>query len=188
MPDGIKVSQLDPVASITNQDLFPVCQPSAQSETGFLTKKCSALDVAYKTVGDVQYSTQLDTQMKTILGAINELNGLICYKDQDEVDLDTCSFACTITSTQISFTIPLTKKVGAEIDTIEILNESSTVFNIPGVLNNANLSSLGDVAFYVIDDIGLNVVITNLLTTPAAGASTVYCDEATIRFSITPES
>lgn len=189
MPDGVKISQLDPVASITNSDLFPLCQPSAQSETGFLTMKCSALDIADKVVSDVQYTSQLKTQMKTILGAINELYETNNFVDGDEVDLDSCTFACNITSTQIAFTIPLTKNIDASIDTIEIVDELNSQFTIPNVLSASNLSSLGDVSVYYAEGIGLNVVITNLNSTPTnTGASVVFCDEATISFSIAPES
>lgn len=189
MPDGVKISQLDAVADLTNSDLFPVCQPSAQSETGYLTKKCGMLDVANQVVGDVQYTTSLKTTMKTIIGAINELHSETNFEDGDEVDLDTCNFAGTVTSTQISFTIPLNKKIGLDIDTIEILDELNSQFTIPGILNASCLSSLGDVDYYAVENIGLNVVITNLNSTPSTtGATVVYCDEATLSFSIAPES
>ena len=189
MPDGIKISQLDAVVDLTNSDLFPVLQPSAQSETGYLTKKCGMLDVANQIVSDTQYTTALKTAMKTIIGALNELHSETNFEDGDEVDLDTCSFAGTVTSTQISFTIPLNKKIGSDIDTIEILDELNSQFTIPSILSAGCLSSLGDVDYYAIEDVGLNVVITNLNSTPSVtGATVVYCDEATLSFSIAPES
>lgn len=188
MPDGVKISELDAVASITNQDLFPVCQPSAQSETGYLTMKCSALDVALKVAGDVQYASQLETQYKTLIGAINEVYESNHFMNGDELDLDSCTFACNVTSTQITFTIPLTKNIDHAIDTIEIVDEANSKFTIPNILSASNLSSLGNVECYYAEGIGLNVVITNLQSAPTAGSYTVFCNEATILFSIAPES
>lgn len=188
MPDGVKISELDAVASITNSDLFPVCQPSAQSETGFLTMKCSALDVALKVAGDVQYASQLETQFKTLIGAINEVYESNHFTDGDKLDLDSCTFACYATATQITFTIPLSKNIDPAIDTIEIVDEANSKFTIQNIITASNLSSLGDVNCYYAEGIGLNVVITNLQSAPTPGAYSAFCNEAKILFSIAPES
>ena len=107
MPDGVKISELDQVASLTNQDIMPVCQPDAQSDTGFITKRCTILDVASKLFGDIQYTSQLNTTVKTGWGAINELktdcdNADKKLADNAIVNIDGATFACFITNTLIT--------------------------------------------------------------------------------------
>lgn len=194
MPDGIKISELDQVASLTNQDLQLVCQPDAQSDTGFITKRCTILDVANKLFGDIQYTSQLNTTLKTGWGAINELkedcdNADKKIADHALINIDGCTFATYITNDTITFTIPLSNGLSNVTD-VEIYSLSNISFTIPGELTQDDLATLGDVAFELKDGIGVIVNITNLNAIPSAtGASITHCEEGTLYFTyIEPES
>lgn len=194
MPDGVKISQLDQVTDLTNSDLFPVCQPNAQSDTGYLTRRCNTLDFAYKVMGDIQYVTQLNTTVKTAWGAINELKAGVDASDKKYIDSDTISlsgatFACYITNDIITFTIPLSKDFDAEVNVVDIVDEQLTSFSIPNELTESYLSSLGDVEISILSGIGLKVDITNLVATPSTtGASVVHCESAVLSLSHEDES
>lgn len=194
MPDGVKISELDQVASLTNQDIMPVCQPDAQSDTGFITKRCTMLDVAGKLFGDIQYTSQLNTVVKTGWGAINELktdcdNADKKLADNAIVNIDGATFACFITNTLITFTIPLSNGL-ANVTNAEIYSLGNESFTIPNELTQGALNTLGDVEFVLLDGIGLVVNITNLVSTPTTtGASVAHCEEANILFTyVEPES
>lgn len=194
MPDGVKISELDQVASLTNQDIMPVCQPDAQSDTGFITKRCTMLDVASKLFGDIQYTSQLNTTVKTGWGAINELKSDCDSADKKLADhslinINGCTFSTFVTSTEITFTIPLSNGT-SDVTDVEIYSLANESFTIPNELNQDSLSTLGDVACTLIDGIGVVVSITNLNTTPTStGASVTHCEEGTLYFTYTePES
>lgn len=194
MPDGIKISELAQVPDLTNNDLFPVCQPSAQSDTGFLTRRCTTLDLAYKLFGDILYTSQLHTTAKTGWGAINELKAGLEASDKKLEDhalitLDDCTFSAYVANDLITFTIPLSNGLES-VTEAEIYSLYSESFTIPGVLNAGSLSTLGDVSFILAQGIGVIVKITNLASTPAAtGANCVHCEQAMLYFTYTePES
>ena len=194
MPDGVKISELDQVTSLNVNDIFPVCQPHAQSDTGYLTKRATVSDMAHELFGEINYTSELQTTVKTAWGAINELKEDVDSADKKLADhalinLDDCTFATFVTSTEITFTIPLTNGV-EDVNDVEIYSLANESFTIPSILTQDSLSTLGTVTLTLKSGIGVVVTITNLNTTPAVtGASVAHCEEATLYFTYTePES
>lgn len=194
MPDGVKISELEQVSSLNVNDIFPVCQPAAQSDTGYLTKRATVSDMAHELFGEINYTSELTTTVKTAWGAINELKSDVDSADKKLADhalinLDDCTFAAFIDTDLITFTIPLTNGV-ENVTNAEIYSLANESFTIPSILTQGSLSTLGDVNIILAQGIGVIVKITNLTSTPAVtGASVAHCEEATLYFTyVEPES
>lgn len=194
MPDGIKISELEQVSSLNVNDIFPVCQPAAQSDTGYLTKRATVSDMAHELFGEINYTSELTTTVKTAWGAINELKSDVDSADKKLADhalinLNDCTFSAFINTDLITFTIPLTNGV-ENVTNAEIYSLANESFTIPNVLAQSSLSTLGTVELILAQGIGVIVKITNLNTTPAVtGASVAHCEEATLYFTnVEPES
>ena len=71
----MKISELSSVASLNNGDLIEVSQVDSGSPTGYSSMKASMIDVGNKVNNNIQYTQDLDTTSKTIVGAVNEVNG-----------------------------------------------------------------------------------------------------------------
>lgn len=71
---GKKFSELERTSSLNNGDLFAVAQVDAQAQTGYKSKSTEASAVAQKLLKGIEFSTDLQTDDKTVLGAINEVN------------------------------------------------------------------------------------------------------------------
>lgn len=69
MPD-IKITELAQAASLAAEDLFPVVQDVGGNR---VTKKASALQVGDEIINNLLFASDLETEAKTISGAINEL-------------------------------------------------------------------------------------------------------------------
>lgn len=77
MPSDVMVSQMTSAIQVNTNDLIMVVQPEQSSETGYTSRKTTALEVANKVINGIEYSTDLQTTNKTITGAINETKGRI---------------------------------------------------------------------------------------------------------------
>lgn len=73
MPSDVMVSQMTSASQVNTNDLIMVVQPEQSSETGYTSRKTTALEVADKVVNGIEYSSDLQTTDKTITGAINEV-------------------------------------------------------------------------------------------------------------------
>jgi len=72
----IAISELTPTnASAT--DLIEVAEVNGGSPTGYASMRTSLTSVANLVASGIQYSNDLETTDKTIIGAINELKGMI---------------------------------------------------------------------------------------------------------------
>ena len=65
-------SQLILAEQISINDLLAISIPNSDSYTGFVSRKASLGEIASSIVSDFQFSTELETTNKTIVGAINE--------------------------------------------------------------------------------------------------------------------
>lgn len=194
MPDGVKISELEQVSSLNVNDIFPVCQPAAQSDTGYLTKRATVSDMAHELFGEINYTSELTTTVKTAWGAINELKSDVDSADKKLADhalinLNDCTFSAFIDTDLITFTIPLTNGV-ENVTNAEIYSLANESFTIPNILAQGSLSTLGTVALILVQGIGVVVNITNLISAPTnTGASVAHCEEATLYFTyVEPES
>lgn len=73
----MKISELSSVASLNNGDLIEVSQVDSSSPTGYSSMKASMTDVGNKVNNNIQYTQDLETIAKTIIGAVNEVNGKV---------------------------------------------------------------------------------------------------------------
>lgn len=73
MPDDYRISELDSVVTITNGDLVELSTVDGSSESGYTSVKATITQLADKILKGIQFATDLDTENKTIIGAINEL-------------------------------------------------------------------------------------------------------------------
>ena len=69
---GKKISELDRAASLNNGDLFVLSQVDAQAETGYKSVSTPVSDAAQKILKGIEFPTDLKTDDKTVIGAVNE--------------------------------------------------------------------------------------------------------------------
>ena len=67
-----KFSELERAVSLNNGDLFALAQVDEEAETGYKSVSSPVSDVAQKILKNTSFPTDLDTDSKTVLGAINE--------------------------------------------------------------------------------------------------------------------
>lgn len=70
------ISQLDTAAIVDNGDLFEIAQPDISSASGYKSYKQSMAVMADHIANDVIY-TGLHTTAQSLVGAINEVQGII---------------------------------------------------------------------------------------------------------------
>jgi len=68
-----RISELTAIGTINNGDLVEVSNVDSNSESGYASKKATMTDLGDKLNNNIQYSTDLETTNKTIIGAINEV-------------------------------------------------------------------------------------------------------------------
>lgn len=71
MPDSKSISQLTTAENTTANDLFEVAM--ANGQLGYLSRKVTLKEIADFVATEQQYSSDLQTTIKTIVGAINEI-------------------------------------------------------------------------------------------------------------------
>lgn len=69
----IKISELERVQSLNNGDLVEVSQEDSYSESGYSSKSAKMTDLGEKVVNGIEYTSELNTSNKKIIGAINEI-------------------------------------------------------------------------------------------------------------------
>ena len=74
MPDEFTISQLPTTSSFNNLDLMEIAQVDAQSVTGYSSYKKTMNQIGDKLNNSIEYSVDLNTTSKKIIGAINEVN------------------------------------------------------------------------------------------------------------------
>lgn len=78
MPNNIKVSDMEQAVELTKDDLVMIAQPNIDPENpeaeveSYSSKKTTIEDLANTAAKDIQFTSELDTDSKTITGAINE--------------------------------------------------------------------------------------------------------------------
>ena len=72
MPNNTKISDMSPAEELNTTDLLMISQQDAEVETEFHTKNTTIGDLADEVVTGIQFTNDLDTNDKTIVGAINE--------------------------------------------------------------------------------------------------------------------
>lgn len=77
MPDEYAISDLTQANELTNNDLIEVSTVDTLSETGFSSVKATLVQIATKILKGIQFASDLFTTDKTIVGAINEVRGVI---------------------------------------------------------------------------------------------------------------
>ena len=72
MPNNTKISEMSPAEELNTTDLLMISQQDAEVETEFHTKNTTISDLADEVVTGIQFTNDLNTDDKTIVGAINE--------------------------------------------------------------------------------------------------------------------
>lgn len=72
MPDAKEISALTTAESTSASDLFETALPNAMTETGYVSRKVTLGTIANFLLSTLQFSS-LNTTVKNIIGAINEL-------------------------------------------------------------------------------------------------------------------
>ena len=73
MPDDRCISELTLAEQTSSSDLFETAIPNALSDTGYVSRKVASNTIALLIANNIQFTSQLQTTAKTLIGAINEL-------------------------------------------------------------------------------------------------------------------
>ena len=106
MPDQYTISSLTAISvsePLGMNDLVEVARVDAQGETGYSSRKATIKQLAEEILNDIQYTSELDTTAKKIIGAINELNARSTYTDVTGT-LTAGSTSITLQATEITTT------------------------------------------------------------------------------------
>lgn len=75
MPEKFRISELPTSASFNDADIMEVSQVDNDSPSGFSSVKKTVLDIANKILKNINFTSDLNTTDKTVIGAINEVDG-----------------------------------------------------------------------------------------------------------------
>ena len=94
MPDDYRISDLDTIVTVDNNDLFEISAVNQASPSGFTSMKIPVTKLAEKLATGIQYAADLKTSQKTLVGAINSvLNNLADeYNSSSTYALDECCY------------------------------------------------------------------------------------------------
>lgn len=98
MPDSKPISDLVTAEQITQNDLIETAIPAPSgvtSETGYVSRKVSLSSLATWIGNTFLFSSALQTTTKTIVGAINELLGLIGKRESGTLTAGNTSLVLT---------------------------------------------------------------------------------------------
>lgn len=134
---GKKISELDRAASLNNGDLFVLSQVDAQAETGYKSVSTPVSDAAQKFLKGIAFPTDLETDDKTVIGAINEAasdknladqySNLDTYDVGDFVIYKTVLYKC-ITAVSVAEDFDPTKWEPANI--LEVITSFISALNV----------------------------------------------------------
>lgn len=108
MPDAKEISALTTAEQTSGNDLFETSIPNSMTETGYISRKNSLTTIATYIVNSLQFTSQLQTTAKTIIGAINEL---FASAGKTELTGTLTAGATTVTFTDNSLTATCTLDV-----------------------------------------------------------------------------
>lgn len=180
--DDIIISMLQLAQTLSQSDVLVINVPDQSSETGFATRKTTTDALFLYFLTQVLFSSQLQTSVKTITGAINEIKDdaddavstagaaattvadvaiaveeLESYQDGDIVDLTDVIVNGFIEDNVYKIFIPLSKPATNLTPTI------SGTWNVRGATTHSNvtLASLGTITVSV-EEQGIVITITSL--------------------------
>ena len=79
MPDDFRISDLPTSASFNNLDLMEISQVDEHSLSGYTSVKKTMNELGDKLNNSIEYSIDLNTTDKKVIGAINEIKGKSDY-------------------------------------------------------------------------------------------------------------
>jgi|GEM_PF-3053505 len=74
MADSKRISELTTAEATTSSDLFETSIPNSSSDTGYASRKVSMSEIASHIATDTEFESDLETEAKSLTGAINEVN------------------------------------------------------------------------------------------------------------------
>lgn len=105
-----KFSDLPATTSIGASDLLATSQVDADAQSGYTSKKITGGNVARSINAGIEYPTDLETEDKTIIGAINEINSNALAIDSASGDI--ASFDTAISAPLVSLSTTIVAKGG----------------------------------------------------------------------------
>lgn len=175
MADTIKVSELTPAAQLNNTDLFIISQGSAGNYASLNT---TLLALASKIVANTNYTSDLHTNSKTIVGALNEIfnSGNLAdtydttetYEEDDYCIYQGLLYKCIAQTTgefdtndwvQTTITDELVQgggggtnvvanPVGTPTDNLDTIQIGNVIYDIPGSGGSGGTGGLTKTALY----------------------------------------
>lgn len=105
------ISTMHDAGKLSTSHLMEVSEPNGDSDTGYVSRKTNLGDVALALNNEFEYSSELQTTSKAIIGAINELARLRTFNSGDIVSFPSQSavFSGYVTGSNksIYFYVPL---------------------------------------------------------------------------------
>lgn len=105
-----KFSDLPATTSLGASDLLATSQVDADAQSGYTSKKITGGNVARSINADIEYPTDLETEDKTIAGAINEINSKALAIDSASGNI--ASFDTAISAPLVSLSTTIVAKGG----------------------------------------------------------------------------
>lgn len=84
MPDDFRISELPTSADFNNLDLMEISQVDENSLSGYTSVKKTMNQIGDKLNNSIEYSIDLNTTDKKIIGAINEVKGKSDYFESEK--------------------------------------------------------------------------------------------------------
>lgn len=119
-----KFSDLPATTSIGASDLLATSQVDADAQSGYTSKKITGGNVARSINAGIEYPTDLETEDKTIIGAINEINSNALAIDSASGDIASFDTAISAPLKSLSTTIVATGGGGTPSTPIPIVGYS----------------------------------------------------------------
>ena len=180
------ISQLDSAVSLALGDLFEIAEPDAQSQTGYASKKISMSQAATYVQEDVS-NANLNTTDKTLVGAINEVEGDIPTTLAELTDDSTHRLVTDVEKTQWNNDVKWSENnvLGAKnLIPINTSEKSHTQNNVQFTLNEdgsikAHITGTGDGGvFDVTTKANENLILPNgtyiFSGCPSGGSNSTY--------------
>lgn len=138
-------SELDRAVSLNNGDLLALAQVDAEAETGYKSAAAPVSDVAQKILKEISFPADLETDSKTVLGAINEAamdkNIANPYSNQATYDVGdfviyrTVLYKCT-TAVSVAEDFDSTKWTQAKVSDLVGADVSEQISDLSNTIND----------------------------------------------------
>ena len=173
MPNNIKVSDMEQAVELTKDDLVMVAQPNIDPEDptaeveSYSSKRTTVEDLANTAAKNIQFTSDLDTDSKNIIGAINEAAA---------VGKKSGGYTSTGFRTEYDYSIgsqPCWEDSGETIDGHIIYRSKGGTYKSPGgdSLCTFSVEGYNNVMFYIKQD-GASSSVTNKAYTVLGYANT----------------